>query len=53
VIVRSLGSPKEMAAMLGAETIGTLNVGMTSGKDAKLRESAINGVRMLGRKLAS
>jgi multimeric flavodoxin WrbA len=52
-MMRSLGTLKRMAGILGAKTVGTLYVGFAAKKEAKLPERAVNKAKALGRKLAS
>jgi len=53
MLMRSLGTLKRMAGILGARPVGTLYVGLAARKDAKLPERAVNKARKLGRKLAA
>ena len=52
-MMRSLGTLKRMAGILGAKTAGTLYVGFAAKKDAKLPQRAVNKAKALGKKLAS
>ena len=53
LLLRSLGTLKKMADILGAKRVGTLYLGLVGDREPSLPESAVRKARALGRRLAS